>query len=103
SPGPASAAARGSQSSSSLFRDLSRRPSSVPDCRLSPVACRLPPMIKTVGVLGAGLMGSGIAEVSAKAGYTTIVREVSEALSGKGRARIEASLARAVDKGKLDG
>ena len=60
-------------------------------------------MIKTVGVLGAGLMGSGIAEVSARAGYTTIVREVSEELSRKGRARIEASLARAVEKGKLDG
>ena len=60
-------------------------------------------MIKTVGVLGAGLMGSGIAEVAAKAGYTTIVREVSEELSRKGRARIEASLARAVEKGKLDG
>ena len=60
-------------------------------------------MIKTVGVLGAGLMGSGIAEVAAKAGYRTIVREVSEELSRKGRARIEASLARAVEKGKLDG
>ena len=60
-------------------------------------------MIKTVGVLGAGLMGSGIAEVAAKAGYKTIVREVSEELSRKGRARIEASLARAVEKGKLDG
>ena len=59
--------------------------------------------IKTVGVLGAGLMGSGIAEVAAKAGYTTIVREVSDELSRKGRARIEASLARAVEKGKLDG
>jgi 3-hydroxybutyryl-CoA dehydrogenase len=59
--------------------------------------------IKTVGVLGAGLMGSGIAEVAAKAGYTTIVREVSEELSRRGRARIEASLARAVEKGKLDG
>ena len=59
--------------------------------------------IHTVGVLGSGLMGSGIAEVSAKAGYTTIVREVSEELSQKGRSRIEASLARAVEKGKLDG
>ena len=59
--------------------------------------------IKTVGVLGAGLMGSGIAEVAAKAGYKTIVREVSEELSRKGRARIDASLARAVEKGKLDG
>ena len=58
-------------------------------------------MIQTVGVLGAGLMGSGIAEVAAKAGYKTIVREVSEELSRKGRARIDASLARAVEKGKL--
>jgi 3-hydroxybutyryl-CoA dehydrogenase len=45
--------------------------------------------IRKVGVLGAGLMGSGIAEVCAKAGYDTVVREVS------------ASLARAVEKGKL--
>ena len=59
--------------------------------------------IHTVGVLGSGLMGSGIAEVAARAGYTTIVREVSEELSQKGRSRIEASLARAVEKGKLDG
>ena len=59
--------------------------------------------IKTVGVLGCGLMGSGIAQVCAAAGYKTIVREVSEELSRKGRARIEASLARAVEKGKLDG
>ena len=57
--------------------------------------------IHKVGVLGAGLMGSGIAEVSAKAGYETIVREVSEDLAGKGLARIESSMGRAVEKGKL--
>jgi 3-hydroxybutyryl-CoA dehydrogenase len=57
--------------------------------------------IRKVGVLGAGLMGSGIAEVCAKAGYDTVVREVSEALVRTGVARIEASLARAVEKGKL--
>ena len=57
--------------------------------------------IQKVGVLGAGLMGSGIAEVAAKAGYTTIVREVSEELVRKGLARIEGSLGRAVEKGKL--
>jgi 3-hydroxybutyryl-CoA dehydrogenase len=57
--------------------------------------------IERVGVLGAGLMGSGIAEVSAKAGYETIVREVSEDLSRKGVSRIEGSLAKAVEKGKL--
>ncbi|HEY6929320.1 MAG TPA: 3-hydroxybutyryl-CoA dehydrogenase [Thermoanaerobaculia bacterium] len=57
--------------------------------------------IQKVGVLGAGLMGSGIAEVAAKAGYPTIVREVSEGLVRKGLARIEGSLGRAVEKGKL--
>ena len=36
--------------------------------------------IRSVGVLGAGLMGSGIAEVCAKAGYPTVIREVSEEL-----------------------
>jgi 3-hydroxybutyryl-CoA dehydrogenase len=54
-----------------------------------------------VGVLGAGLMGAGIAEVAAKAGYTTVVREVSEDLAGKGLARIDSSMAKAVEKGKL--
>ena len=58
--------------------------------------------IKKVGVVGCGLMGSGIVEVSARAGYTTIVREVSEELLEKGRNRIEKSLARAVSKGKLE-
>ena len=46
-------------------------------------------------------MGSGIAEVAAKAGYATVVREVSEELGRKGLARIEASLGKAVEKGKL--
>jgi 3-hydroxybutyryl-CoA dehydrogenase len=57
--------------------------------------------IRKVGVLGAGLMGSGIAEVAAKSGYETIVREVSDELGRKGIARIEASLGRAVEKKKL--
>jgi len=57
--------------------------------------------IQKVGVLGAGLMGSGIAEVSAKAGYETVVREVSSELVQKGIGRIEASLGKAVEKGKL--
>lgn len=57
--------------------------------------------IEKVGVLGAGLMGSGIAEVSAKAGYATVVREVSDDLARKGLSRIESSMARAVEKGKL--
>ena len=57
--------------------------------------------IRKVGVLGAGLMGSGIAEVAAKSGYETVVREVSEELGRKGIARIEGSLARAVEKKKI--
>jgi 3-hydroxybutyryl-CoA dehydrogenase len=58
--------------------------------------------IEKVGVLGCGLMGSGIAEVAAKAGYTTIVREVSDELVERGRSAIEKSLNRAVEKGKLE-
>ena len=57
--------------------------------------------IRKVGVLGAGLMGSGIAEVCAKAGYETVVREVDEGLVKKGLSRIEGSLGKAVEKGKL--
>ncbi|MFY9550534.1 MAG: 3-hydroxybutyryl-CoA dehydrogenase [Thermoanaerobaculia bacterium] len=57
--------------------------------------------IRKVGVLGAGLMGSGIAEVCAKAGYETTVREVTEDLVRQGMGRIEGSLGKAVEKGKL--
>lgn len=57
--------------------------------------------IKTVGVLGAGLMGSGIAQVAAQAGFQTRVREVSEALCARGLAGIEKQLGRAIEKGKL--
>ena len=57
--------------------------------------------IRKVGVLGGGLMGSGIAEVCARAGYDTVVREVSEDLAAKGKGRIEGSLGKAVDRGKL--
>ena len=46
-------------------------------------------------------MGSGIAEVAARAGYETIVREVSPELAAQGISRIESSLGRAVEKGKL--
>jgi 3-hydroxybutyryl-CoA dehydrogenase len=57
--------------------------------------------IKTVGVLGCGLMGSGIAQVSATAGYTTIVREVAQQFLDKGKAGITKSLDKFVEKGKL--
>lgn len=58
--------------------------------------------IRKVGILGCGLMGSGIAEVAARAGHETVVREVSEELLEKGLTRIRKSLERAMEKGKLD-
>jgi 3-hydroxybutyryl-CoA dehydrogenase len=57
--------------------------------------------ITTVGVLGCGLMGSGIAQISAAAGYKTIVREIEEPFLKKGLGRIAKFLAGGVDKGKL--
>lgn len=58
--------------------------------------------IEKVGVAGCGLMGSGIVEVSAKAGCDVVVRETDEGALTVGRARVSKSLDRAVAKGKLD-
>jgi 3-hydroxybutyryl-CoA dehydrogenase len=57
--------------------------------------------VERVGVIGAGLMGSGIAEVSARAGNDVVVVEATAESARAGRARIEKSLRRAVDAGKL--
>jgi 3-hydroxybutyryl-CoA dehydrogenase len=57
--------------------------------------------IKTVGVLGCGLMGSGIAQVCAAAGYRTIVREVDQAVLDKGLGRTKKFLDGGVEKGKV--
>ncbi|OLC30759.1 MAG: 3-hydroxybutyryl-CoA dehydrogenase, partial [Armatimonadetes bacterium 13_1_40CM_64_14] len=57
--------------------------------------------IKRVGVVGCGLMGAGISEACARTGYTVIVREVTEELLKKGLGRIAASMARAVERGKM--
>ena len=57
--------------------------------------------IKTVGVLGCGLMGSGIAQVSAAAGYKTIVREVNDQFLSQGLGRIQKFLDDGVAKGKV--
>jgi 3-hydroxybutyryl-CoA dehydrogenase len=57
--------------------------------------------ITTVGVLGCGLMGAGIAQVCAQAGYKTIVREVEEPLLRRGLARIEKFLSDGVTRGKV--
>jgi len=57
--------------------------------------------IRKVGVVGCGLMGSGIAQVSAQAGFKTVVREVSPAVLEKGMASIQKFLKGGVEKGKL--
>ena len=58
--------------------------------------------IGKVAVTGCGLMGSGIAEISAKGGYQTLVWEVDQKALEKGLASIRKSVDRAVEKGKLD-
>jgi 3-hydroxybutyryl-CoA dehydrogenase len=57
--------------------------------------------IRKVGVLGCGLMGAGIAQVAASAGYHTVVREVSEDFLNKGFGGIEKSLAKFAEKGTI--
>jgi 3-hydroxybutyryl-CoA dehydrogenase len=57
--------------------------------------------IRTVGVAGCGLMGSGIAQVCAEAGYDVVVREVSDDLLKKGLGRIDSFLAKGVERGKV--
>ncbi len=56
---------------------------------------------QTIGVVGCGLMGSGIVEVAARSGFDVIVSEANEDFLQSGLARIDKSLARAVKKGKL--
>jgi 3-hydroxybutyryl-CoA dehydrogenase len=56
--------------------------------------------IQKVGVLGAGLMGHGIAQVAAESGYQVVLRELDEPTLEKGLAKIDKQLARAVEKGR---
>ncbi len=57
--------------------------------------------IKKVGIVGCGLMGSGIAQVCAQSGYQVVVLEINDALLNKGLASINSFLAKSVEKGKL--
>ncbi|MGA2511265.1 MAG: 3-hydroxybutyryl-CoA dehydrogenase [Candidatus Acidiferrales bacterium] len=57
--------------------------------------------IEKVGVVGCGLMGSGIAQVAAQAGFAVVVREVTPELVDKGLKSIEKNLARMVEKGAI--
>jgi 3-hydroxybutyryl-CoA dehydrogenase len=58
--------------------------------------------ITRIGVLGCGLMGSGIAQVAASAGFVTVVRDIDDAFLAKGESGIRRSLDKLVEKGKLD-
>src|SRR4051812_39503716 len=58
--------------------------------------------IKNVGVVGCGLMGHGIAQVAAQAGYDVVVREVSQEKLDSGLGKIKKQLARAVEKGRME-
>ena len=57
--------------------------------------------IRTVGIVGLGTMGAGIAQVSVQSGFETVGREVSDELAERGRATIERYLTRGVEKGRL--
>lgn len=57
--------------------------------------------VKTVGVVGAGLMGSGIVEQVAKCGFTVVMREINDRALEAGKSRIGKSMDRAVERGKL--
>jgi 3-hydroxybutyryl-CoA dehydrogenase len=59
--------------------------------------------IKKVGVLGCGLMGAGIAQTAATAGYETVVKEVSDEFINRGFSGIEKSLAKFAEKGTITG
>src|SRR5206468_4119145 len=65
------------------------------------VECAAMSKIKRVGVLGCGLMGSGIAQIAAQSGYDTVVVEVEQKFLDKGLAGIDKSLGKFVEKGKL--
>ena len=58
-------------------------------------------MSEIVGVIGAGTMGSGIAQVSARAGYEVVMRDVAQEFLFRGMTTIDGSLQRGVDKGRL--
>jgi 3-hydroxybutyryl-CoA dehydrogenase len=58
--------------------------------------------IKTVGVVGCGLMGHGIAQVAAQSGYDVVVREIDQGALDRGLGKIEKQLGRAVERGKLE-
>ena len=57
--------------------------------------------IKKIGILGAGIMGSGIAQVAATSGFRVVVRDVNDDVLGSGQSKVEGSLQRMAKKGKV--
>ena len=57
--------------------------------------------IKKIGILGAGIMGSGIAQVAAMSGFQVVVRDVNDDVLGAGQSKVEGSLQRMAKKGKV--
>src|SRR6476619_353503 len=60
-----------------------------------------PPAISTIGVLGAGTMGHGIAQVAAAAGFQVVLRDIDQAAVDRGRQSIERNLAKGIERGKV--
>src|SRR4051812_2963662 len=60
------------------------------------------PIIRTIGVVGAGTMGHGIAQVAARAGYQVVLRDVKDEFLERGMSAVDKSLQRDVDKGRLE-
>jgi 3-hydroxybutyryl-CoA dehydrogenase len=59
--------------------------------------------MRTIGVVGAGAMGSGIAQVAAAAGHRVILGDAFDGAARRARASVDAGLARLVEKGKMTG
>lgn len=57
--------------------------------------------LKSIGIVGAGTMGSGIAQIAAQAGFQVVMHDVEESFVRGGMSRIEKSLSKAVEKGKM--
>src|SRR5204863_4547921 len=74
-----------------------------PDERQTILVDRRNKVSKLIGVVGAGTMGNGIAQVAARAGFAVVMRDVSEDLLKRGLAIIDKSLQRDVDKARLSG
>jgi len=62
---------------------------------------KAPPPVRTIGVLGAGTMGHGIAQVAAAAGFKVVLRDIDESAVIRGRQSIESNLAKGIERGKV--